>query len=108
MSDDRGPWTRAATPHAGPVLAIAALQVVSAFFPATGPDVELAAEDDLFFGRDIAAYGDWDSDGRDDYLVTAPRMWDDARYGPTCSRVFLVSGRDASAPLARGFRSRLT
>jgi hypothetical protein len=50
---------------------------------------------DTQFGCSIAPYGDWDSDGHDDFLVSAPREWSRSAGSRGRARVLLVSGRDA-------------
>lgn len=63
-------------------------------------DLAYVRSTDTHLGYAVAAYGDWDRDGRDDFLVSAPRPWNEERGAPGRSRVLLISGRDASLLMA--------
>lgn len=84
---------------AAPARAMTALlvfQVTSALAPHTQADLDYVLREDTHLGYAVAPYGDWDKDGRDDFLVSAPRPWSEDFDGMERSRVLLVSGRDAS------------
>jgi hypothetical protein len=82
------------------LLALLAIQVSAAVGPEARVDRAYVRSTDTHLGYALAAYGDWDTDGHDDFLVSAPRPWNEEHGSKGRSRVLLVSGRDASVLVA--------
>lgn len=82
------------------LLALLAIQVLAAAGPDARLDRAYVQSTDTHLGYALAAYGDWDMDGHDDFLVSAPRPWNEEHGSKGRSRVLLVSGRDASVLVA--------
>ena len=67
----------------------------------TAEDTRYVTDFREYLGAAVARYGDWDLDGRDDFLVSAPRGWPKERDGTDgAGRVFLVSGRNGQVLLS--------
>jgi hypothetical protein len=82
------------------LLALLAFQVSAAVGPDARVDLAYVRSTDTHLGYALAAYGDWDKDGHDDFLVSAPRPWNKENGAEGRSRVLLISGRDASVLVA--------
>lgn len=82
-------------------LVFALAQVSSAVGADCAPDCEYVRCSDAYLGAAASRFGDWDGDGRDDYLLSAPRAWGkEADGSPGLPRVLLLSGRNASVLMA--------